>query len=117
MRRALIAVAVLVCGLLTVPAKASPTYPRPSHLSVHDSRIVDQQGRTVILRGVNVNQLGDYFQGNPAVPSTLPFSRSDLERIAALGLDSVRLIVPGLRSRMNREAELLAEWVKGRSAR
>ena len=27
------------------------------------------------------------------------------------------LIVPGLRSRMNREAELLAEWVKGRSAR
>ena len=93
MRRALIAVAVLVCGLLAVPAKASPTYPRPSHLSVRDRRIVDEQGRTVILRGVNVNQLGDYFQGNPAVPSTLPFSRTDFERIAALGLDSVRLIV------------------------
>jgi hypothetical protein len=27
------------------------------------------------------------------------------------------LIMPGLRSRMNREAELLAEWVKGRQGR
>jgi hypothetical protein len=29
----------------------------------------------VLLRGVNVNQLGDYFQGNQAVPATMPFSR------------------------------------------
>ena len=31
--------------------------------------IYDQQGRFVILRGVNYNALGDYWQANPAVPT------------------------------------------------
>ena len=46
-----------------------------------------------MLRGVNVNQLGDYYQGDPAIPSTVPLSRTDFERIAGLGMDVVRLIV------------------------
>ena len=47
-------------------------------------RIVDDQGRTVLLRGVNVNQLGDYFQVRPDIPPAIPLTRGDVERIAAL---------------------------------
>jgi endoglycosylceramidase len=65
----------------------------PPHLHVEDRRIVDGNGSTVILRGVAINQLGDYFQANPDVPSTLPLTRRDFEQMAALGLNSVRLIV------------------------
>lgn len=54
-------------------------------LSVRDGRIVDDAGRTVLLRGMNVNQLGDYSQGAADVPPVLPFSRADVEQIAALG--------------------------------
>ena len=63
------------------------------HLRVDGGRIADDRERTVLLRGVNVNQLGDYFQANPDVPPVVPLERADLERIAALGLDSVRLLV------------------------
>ncbi len=55
--------------------------------------IVDDNGSKVILRGVAVNQLGDYFQANPGVPAVLPLARDDFARMAALGLDSVRLVV------------------------
>ena len=53
------------------------------HLQVRDARIVDDNGSTVILRGVAVNQLGDYFQANPQIPATIPLERSDFEQIAA----------------------------------
>ncbi|MEY2478848.1 MAG: endoglycosylceramidase [Actinomycetota bacterium] len=95
MPRRLLALAVatllVVAGVSTAQARPARTPAR--HLLVQDGRIVDERGRTVLLRGVNVNQLGDYFQSNPAVPATLPFSRGDLEQIAALGLNSVRLLV------------------------
>ena len=86
---------VVVAGLLAVaaPTVRAADHPVRRHLHVEGARIVDDAGRTVLLRGVNVNQLGDYFQANPAVPATLPFSRADLEQIAALGLNSVRLLV------------------------
>lgn len=58
----------------------------------HGGRIVDAQGRHVLLRGVNVNQLGEYWQGT-AVPPTLPLTKSDPKRIAAIGWNVVRLIV------------------------
>ncbi|MEY2567391.1 MAG: endoglycosylceramidase [Actinomycetota bacterium] len=88
---ALVVAVMLVAGVAGAQARSTRVPGR--HLSVRDGRIVDEGGRAVLLRGVNVNQLGDYFQSNPAVPSTLPFSRGDLEQIAALGLNSVRLIV------------------------
>lgn len=55
-------------------------------------RIVDAQGRQVLLRGVNVNQLGEYWQGT-AVPPTLPLTADDPKKIAAIGWNVVRLIV------------------------
>ena len=77
------------CDAKTVANARRPV----DHLSVEGGRIVDGHGRTVLLRGVNVNQLGDYFQPNPEVPATLPLERSDFERIASLGMNTVRLLV------------------------
>jgi len=71
------------------PAAYGPLLP----LHVAERRIVDSAGSAVILRGVNVNQLGDYFQANPKIPATIPLTRRDFEQMAELGIDSVRLIV------------------------
>jgi hypothetical protein len=46
--------------------------------------IYDQQGRFVILRGVNYNALGDYWQANPAVPTNKQYDEEDLKLMAKL---------------------------------
>jgi len=55
-------------------------------------RIVDESGREVLLRGVNVNSLGQYWKGT-RLPPVLPFDRRDPARIAQMGWNVVRLIV------------------------
>jgi endoglycosylceramidase len=55
--------------------------------------IVTADGRQVLLRGVNVNQLGDYWQQRPDIPATFPLTEEDFAGIQALGMDEVRLIV------------------------
>ena len=55
--------------------------------------IRDQHGAQVLLRGVNVNQLGEYFQADPNLPPTVPLTKDDFHDIARLGFNSVRLIV------------------------
>ncbi len=78
-----------------VPARAVP----PAALSaLHatrgaDAGIYDAQGRQVLLRGVNVNALGDYFQGNPSYAPVLPVDDSDFAQMAHYGLNVVRLIL------------------------
>lgn len=62
-------------------------------LRVEGRRIVDDQDRIVLLRGVNVNQLGDYFQARSDIPTVFPLTRTDVEQIAALGFNVIRLIV------------------------
>ncbi len=59
---------------------------------VDGGRIVDARGREVLLRGVNVNSLGAYWQGTDVDP-TLPLERSDPGQIAGMGWNVVRLIV------------------------
>jgi endoglycosylceramidase len=58
----------------------------------HGGRIADSRGREVLLRGVNVNSLGEYWQGT-AIDPTLPLERDDPAEIAAIGWNVVRLIV------------------------
>lgn len=55
--------------------------------------IVDTQGRTVLLRGVNYNSLGDYFQANPEQSPVVATQPSDFAQMAELGLNVVRLII------------------------
>lgn len=66
----------------------------PLH-SVNGARpaIVDRLDREVVLRGVNVNSLGDYFQANPALPTVVPVTGADWDRMAAHGFNVVRLLV------------------------
>lgn len=64
-----------------------------SPLHVENGRIVDVDGGTVILRGVGVKQLGDYFQGHPGILPTLPLEKRDFGQMEVLGLNSVRLVV------------------------
>jgi hypothetical protein len=56
-------------------------------------RIIDDLDRDVLLRGVNITSLGEYWQGDPAQPPTMPTTDQDWRAMAAAGLDVVRLVV------------------------
>ena len=54
--------------------------------------IYDQQGRYILLRGVNYNVLGDYWQGNPAVATTKQYEADDIALMAKYGINCIRLL-------------------------
>ena len=56
-------------------------------------RIVDDQGRDVLLRGANLNALGDYHQDDPELSPTRSPTADDWDQMAANGFSVVRLIV------------------------
>ena len=82
----------LIAALLVWPATAH-ALPRLHAERGSSPAIVTEDGRQVLLRGVNVNQLGDYYQQRRDLPSTLPLGAGDFAGIASLGMDVVRLIV------------------------
>jgi endoglycosylceramidase len=92
----LLALAVVALAAALLPAApAGATSLRPLHAvpdPVHGGRIVDDRGREVLLRGVNVNSLGDYWRAGP-IPPVLPFGAADARRIRQLGWNVVRLVV------------------------
>jgi Cellulase (glycosyl hydrolase family 5) len=51
----------------------------------------NRYGSQVMLRGVNVNQLGEYYQADPRLAGSQPLTRQDFVDMAALGINSVRL--------------------------
>ncbi len=55
--------------------------------------VADAAGRQVLLRGVNVNALGDYYQGNPAYPTVLPLTDDDFREMAQYGFNTIRLVL------------------------
>ena len=58
-----------------------------------DRRIVDDLGRDMLLRGVNITSLGEYWQGDPEHPPTMPTTEADWREMASLGVSVIRLIV------------------------
>jgi endoglycosylceramidase len=58
-----------------------------------DRRIVDADGRDVLLRGANVNSLAEYWQGVPSIDPTIPVSDDDWDTMAAHGFSVIRLLV------------------------
>ena len=86
----------LTLAILLTLAFAAGAHAAPPRLTVErgdDAAIVDEDGRQVLLRGLNVNQLGDYYQADPALPTTIPLAERDFEEIAALGFNVVRLVM------------------------
>lgn len=98
---AAVAVATALAGPRPAPRPAAPATPAASAPSTRLSalhavrgdhpRIVDAHGRQVLLRGVNINQLVDFYAPRPNVPVTRPLTEHDFAQIAALGLNVVRL--------------------------
>ncbi len=54
---------------------------------------VDPGGREILLRGVNVNSLGDYWHFDDELPAVFPFEESDMDFLASMGLNLVRLVI------------------------
>ncbi|MEV4372821.1 cellulase family glycosylhydrolase [Nonomuraea sp. NPDC049637] len=86
-----VAAAALALPLLQ-PGTATPQLPRTPGLTLSaDRRIVDADGNEVLLRGVNVNQLEDYFQQFPDKAVTRPLTEADFAGMARMGFNVVRL--------------------------
>jgi endoglycosylceramidase len=97
-RRLLIALACAAfLAVAAGPAAAAPAAVRPLPLHADPDkrsggRIVDSRGREVLLRGVNVNALAEYWKGS-RFPTVFPLAREDPDRMAAIGWNAVRLLV------------------------
>jgi endoglycosylceramidase len=57
-----------------------------------DAGIYDEAGRRVLLRGVNFNHLGDYFQAHPDLPTVATLDEADWDDAAAQGMNVIRLV-------------------------
>jgi endoglycosylceramidase len=62
-------------------------------LQALDRRILDSEGRDVLLRGANVNSLAEYWQGVPEIPTTIPVSDADWDLMASRGFSVIRLLI------------------------
>lgn len=99
---AVTAVAALAVGVVVTPVavaavagtgdEAAGEASVPSgFLRADGDRITDGEGREVLLRGANVNQLVDFYQPREDVPATRPLTEEDFEGMASYGFDVVRL--------------------------
>lgn len=90
---AVIAVAVTALWPVTPgTAAASEDADMPAGmLRAEEDRIVDGNGDQVLLRGVNVNQLVDFYRPDPAVEAVRPLTDEDFAAMAAQGFNVVRL--------------------------
>jgi len=99
--RTLIALTLLtVLGCTTTSSESgppAPSDPLPALRAVPDAmdvgRIVDSTGREVLLRGVNVNAHVEYWQYDPDLFTTYPFTAKDADMVAAMGWNMVRLLL------------------------
>jgi endoglycosylceramidase len=93
-------VVALLVGATVPAATAAPApSPRPTRLlALHathgaDAAIVDAADRQVLLRGTNLNSLGDYYQDDPKLPPVVPVTNRDWKTMARQGFDVVRLLI------------------------
>ena len=100
MRRPVVLLTLLLAAAVAAPATASAAVPgaaavRPLHAvpdPVAGGRLVDDRGREVLLRGVNVNALAEYWKGTPFA-TTFPLAPQDPARMRRIGWNAVRLLV------------------------
>ncbi len=93
----LVAALAAACGENDSFTAGPPNVP-PELAPLHATRgatpgVFDSSGRQVILRGMNLNSLGDYYQANPDYPPVLPLADTDFQRMASYGFNVVRLVL------------------------
>jgi hypothetical protein len=94
---AVVGLAVISLGLsallpaVTPASAAGSAEPSAGFLRAEGSRITDGNGNQVLLRGVNVNQLVDFYRPRPEVDDTRPLTEDDFAGIAEQGFNVVRL--------------------------
>jgi endoglycosylceramidase len=91
-----IAVVAVSVTLITPPSGASAAASDadpvpPGFLRADGGVIADGDGDQVLLRGVNVNQLVDFYRPRPEVDDTSPLTEEDFAGIAEQGFNVVRL--------------------------
>jgi hypothetical protein len=84
------AVVVSAVGSSSAADAASNDVPK-GFLRADGDVIRDGDGNQLLLRGVNVNQLVDFYQPRADVAATDPLTEEDFARIAELGFNVVRL--------------------------
>lgn len=91
---AIIAVLFLATSCDKNESSSAPEIPKGYLKAVRGANpgIYDTEGRYVILRGVNLNVLGDYWQANPDVPATAPYNPDHFRIMASYGFNCVRLL-------------------------
>jgi endoglycosylceramidase len=57
-----------------------------------EAGIYDSLERQMLLRGVNFNHLGDYFQTDPSLPTVAALGPDDWDDAGALGTNVIRLV-------------------------
>jgi hypothetical protein len=88
---AVVTVGVSLLLPVTAPASASAPELPSGFLRAEGSNITDGDGNQVLLRGVNVNQLVDFYRPRPEVDDTRPLTEDDFAGIAEQGFNVVRL--------------------------
>ncbi|NUW35689.1 cellulase family glycosylhydrolase [Nonomuraea sp. SMC257] len=88
---AVVAAAALAVPLLQPGTTTAPPARTKGLTLSADRRIVDADGNEVLLRGVNVNQLEDYFQKFPDKAVTRPLTEADFAGMEHLGFNVIRL--------------------------
>ena len=86
---------LIVAAMVTAPGpvtRASGNEAVPAGFLRNDNGVIsDGRGNQVLLRGVNVNQLVDFYAPRPEVPVTTPLTDQDFAGIASYGFNVVRL--------------------------
>ncbi|PPL18366.1 hypothetical protein GY24_10615 [Microterricola pindariensis] len=72
-------------------AASAEATPPAGMLRAEASAITDGAGNQVLLRGVNVNNLVDFYQPRPEVPATTPLTEADFAGMAEYGFTVSRL--------------------------
>jgi len=91
----LLALLAVACSDATGGGSADPLrlpalHAEPDPLA--GGRIFDTEGREILLRGVNVNALAEYWVSGE-FPTVFPFTDEDAELIAGIGWNAVRLLL------------------------
>lgn len=85
---------LLICLFISCKKENTKSIPKKLLHAIrgNNAGIYDQQGRFMILRGVNYNVLGDYWQANTSVATTKQYDANDFKLMAKYGINVVRLL-------------------------